>query len=331
MNNNRVEQNPAFKNLFLFFEVLGIVLFVICTYLNEVVVGILFWCLFGGISLLVLISYHTCWITYDERGFVRSNFIGIRKTYSWSDVTGLGKFENQVMFEVNNCKMIRLNETWINKDEFVSAIRKYGRNVRRIEIPVRVYGAMDIVKSYEYGVFRKALIVERKNLGEHDKYKVIHYVLCGGMFIVLVVGSRYFLHPEVLLLCEVIINIIIVIGMILYYTKPQHFTVIEKPRSTLGAKTKNHKIVTLPILCMADVLYNVYYVMILAAYQGSHVVHVNTTVLGFSICILAVLLFFNIIIFKAKSWEYRNYHIGFGDFLFYLIFHYLSFLLFSLV
>lgn len=103
---NRVEQVQFLRWLFRGLLLFGLVLAALAFSFHEPIVALLFLALSGSLSVPMLISYHTCWITYGDTGFTESTFPGIKHRYSYEDVTGLADSGASVEIEVCGKKRI---------------------------------------------------------------------------------------------------------------------------------------------------------------------------------------------------------------------------------
>lgn len=328
-NNGRVEQNPTLKPLFYGALVLGIVSFVLAAYADQLIAGVALFVLFGSLSIPVLISYKTCWINYDTQGFVRSNFLGIKKQYSWDDVTGIGQHGSQVIIEVNNSKKIHLNETWLNRQCLVREIEKRCKNIKSIQVSVSSYNVQDIKASYKHGVLKNAVIVASKDLSEHKKYKIFHQIICGMMIFV---GCGMFigmLPPSISFIALLTTHILVIISTVLYYKKPEHFTMREKARYDQVGEVKNHKLATAPYMYVGGAALNTCFALLVRDDLAYHTPYLEQVI--FLVVCLMVIFVLNLLFFKRKSWEYQNYKVGLVSFIFFFVFYILSFFIFYLI
>ena len=81
--------------------------------------------LFGGAMLIcdgMMLAYLNCVISYDHRGFIAGNLLGIRKAYAYEDVLGLRTGKDVWVYCKNH--RILLDEIAIGKEQFVDAIDK---------------------------------------------------------------------------------------------------------------------------------------------------------------------------------------------------------------
>lgn len=327
----RLEQNPAYKPIFYVGLGFGIVLALLACFAGkEYVAGLCFLLLFGGLSVPVLISYRTCWIEYDLMGFTRSTFFGKQTHYTWGDVTGLGEFGNQVIIEVHSKKRIHLNETWLNRELLVMAIKQHNSRVKKIKVPVTAYTTpADFQESYENGVLNKALVVRREHLPAHKKYKVLHYFVCTVLVIDFVIPFFISVAPALGVILLGIVHLLVIVFTILYYKKPEHFTVREKPSYQWVRDVKNHKLITLPWTYIGGAMGNLcVFIMIhdfLLEQNNYPIMRI------FWLAFLVVVYVVHVLIFRKKSWEYQNYRIGLVSYCFWYGFYIASCLPLTLV
>lgn len=322
----RLEQNPVYKPIFYVALGFGIVMCLLACFVGkEFWAGLFFLLLFGGLSIPVLISYRTCWIEYDLMGFTRSNFIGKQTYYTWGDVTGLGVFGNQVIIEVHNKKRIHLNETWMNRQLLADAIERHNSQVKKINVPVTAYTSpADFQESYKSGVLNKALVVRREHLAMHRKYKALHYVVCTILALVCVGLFLLRVGPALGVIMVGSTHLLVIIFTIVYYKKPEHFTVREKPSYQWVREVKNHKLFTLPWTYVGGTFANAcFYLTIYRFLEEQN----NYPIMRiFWLVFFAVMYVVHVLIFRKKSWEYQNYRIGLVSYCFWYAFYIASFL-----
>lgn len=315
----RVEQVPFLRGIFRGVAIFGLVLALLALFVgHEPVVAVLLLLVSGGLSVPMLISYHTCWITYDDSGFTQSGFFGTKHRYSYEDVTGLAKTDTRVEIEVCGNKRITLEETWINRQGLARAIVK-NRSKRPPKIKPSVTGMSEgeIEASYQNGVLKKALLVPEK--GEYRsrllRFKCIHYGIC-TLSCVLAACSFLFLSLvgmgcTAALLCVAFPSELLVLAaVVLYFRYPDYFTAREKPSACDLDKSsrKYHKLCTLAPVSTLSMCSSV--VLLLdcaksAADGVNYPLSVGTAIAA------AVLLFGTMmVLFRRFSWEYRTFRIG---------------------
>lgn len=327
-DSGRVEQVSTLKWLFRIGLFLGIAFGALATFAGrEPFIGLFFVLFFGGLTVPCLISYHTCWIAYDEDGFTRSNFFGRKCRYRYQDVTGLGEEASNVVIKLKDGKEILLNYSWKNRDVFVEKIKQScgEDNLKKLQVHITDFSPSDYKKSYESGVLKKALLVPENWECQqmYRKMKIVHTLLCVVLGICLYLMFAAFqdtipeeLHTRILTAWG-ISYLCLIAALVLYFRLPDYFTIREKPANGCE-KVKNHKLSTQVWAAGAVMFCNLGMMCllledndILQAYGFCNGNVLPAVIIGFAcIGVYALLLY----LFKRYSWEYREYKIGFVSF-----------------
>lgn len=323
---HRVEQVPFLKLFFRGIALMGLIIAVLSLFVwHEPIASLIFLLLFGGLSVPVLISYHTCWISYDDYGFTISNFGGVKHHYSYEDVTGIA--DNAVSVEIEVCgkKRISLNEIWVNRYGLVRAICK-NRSKKPPKIVRSVLGMSltDIVDSYKNGVLKQALLVSEKNESRMSLFKGIHYFIC-TFSVILMLFCFFSMNDKnisMTFFCAVLLNNILMLSAILlYFRYPEYFTVREKPESCHLDKNcrKYHKLCTQAWVSLLSFFSNALFWASSISVMQKH--SSNWLLTAISIAFPLILFIVMIVVFRRFSWEYREFRVGFVSFTFWQLFY----------
>ena len=147
----RVEKGQVY--LPRFFAILGAVCSavllipaIICAFLDEelwVVIGLFLFALFCASPL---IGYINCRIFYDDEGFVAKNIFGIKRRFTYDQVTGIKENLHEKFIYLGK-KRVMVDEFYIGGREFVSFAKKKYRTLNNGQsIPRIVKDKYDIFK-----------------------------------------------------------------------------------------------------------------------------------------------------------------------------------------
>lgn len=314
---HRVEQVPIFQRFLRCFAAAGLILSGVALFVSHEIMAALLLLLFcEGLSVPVLISYHTCWITYDESGFTHSTFWGRKYQYSYEDVTGLVCSGSRVEIEVCGQKRIQMDETWINRQDFAHFIRKH-RSQKPPKLAPSVVGMSmaEISDSYQKGVLRQALLVcSKEDQARFPRFKILHYGICSLSLLLTIIcfltiseSSQMFLGY---LLLIGFINLLWVAALALYFRYPMYFTMREIPCDIDFDRSirANHKRSTFVAASVCSLLPNILF-LILCTHSIPDALH---PVLWAALAgVLALIVFIALLhLFRCYSWEYRHYKVG---------------------
>ncbi len=322
----RMQPAPIYRGLFRAAAVLGLALAAgVCFIGHEPIIALLVLVLFGGISVPMLISYHTRWISFDDVGFTWNSFWGIRHRYSYEEVTGLANTGLCVELEVCGKKHIRLDETWVSRQDLVDAICKNRSTVPPKMNPSVVGMSLpDIARSYEDGILKDALLVSEENECRSSlfQYKCIHYAICACSVVLTAFavmtytavtkgesGSAQFFGAVL------VNNLLMFAALVLYFRYPEYFTAREKPMSKKPSvrldkeRLKYHKLSTMAPVSGLNFFSNAFFLLVSVRNTTSG----NHTPFSPEIAIVAAALLFGLLIaaFHKWSWEYRTYKVGY--------------------
>ncbi|MBQ7500059.1 MAG: hypothetical protein IJT91_04105 [Clostridia bacterium] len=82
--------------------------------------------IFGCLSFLgaaLVLGYINCVITYDDYSFTSKSFFGVKRTYNYSEVTGIKGGDRDVKIYVGG-HVVRVDEIAEGRDEFLTAVRR---------------------------------------------------------------------------------------------------------------------------------------------------------------------------------------------------------------
>ncbi len=120
-----------------FFAVLGVIcsiLFLIPTlitaFLNESVWLTLIFFAFSLLSATLIIAFINCRITYDEDSFVVKNFFGIKRRYTYDQITAIRKEMRDVCFYIGKRK-VNVDGFMVGGNEFVAFAKKRYRSLHQ--------------------------------------------------------------------------------------------------------------------------------------------------------------------------------------------------------
>lgn len=324
-DSGRVEQAPIYKVFAWISLIIGLATAIPCIFLaHEIAIGIFLLLLFSGLSVPVLISYVTCWITFNEEGFTRSTFFGRRYRYRYWDVVGMGVDASVISIEMNDGKRINLNSSWVNRRIFLKKVIDNcdGKHLKRIQPSVTDFSPSDFAVSYDSGVLGKALLVPKRKecQANYRKMKRIHIVIaivvCACILCMFPAMRGGFTWREKMIFVTpwVICHLCLIVSMVLYYRYPDYFTIREKPEDGCE-RVKNHKLSTQVWAVASCIFCNMEGMCLLL---GENAVFTDdsfhTTYICGAIAIGAVctaIYIWIIRFFKMHSWEYRNYRLGY--------------------
>ena len=132
----KVVRPPMF---FLIVGVLGAVGFLVPVFIT-VIKGEKSWVpigfsVFSAIAVSIVIVYLNCRIVYDDEGFTVGNFFGIKKRYSYADVTGIEARQNEERIYIGE-KVIAVDGCFHDVIEFVECVcQQYKKRHGGREIP----------------------------------------------------------------------------------------------------------------------------------------------------------------------------------------------------
>lgn len=315
-DSGRVQQVPFLKWFFRGSLLLGLVLAAVALALHQPMASLLLFLLFGGLAIPPLISFHTCWIAYDETGFTVSGYFGTKRRYRYEDVTGLSESSTTVELEVNGKKRISLGETWLGRHDLARMIRRQSP-VKLPKLPFSVLGMSqdDILASYQNGIFRKALVVPKEYRDRLKRVKWLHYSLC-TLSLLLSVFS--FLSSPVsnsaAFGLALLNGFLMLLVTALYFLFPQYFTAREKPGEGPLEKEcrRSHKLCTMGPISLFSLFSGFSVLACPAMAQGPE--NVSLTPVWFSILGVALLFTALVALFRRLSWEYRTYRLGLVSF-----------------
>ncbi len=315
---NRVEQ--ARWGLFVFVPsaLIGLAsLLYVGFILKEWASALVLFGLFGGLGILPLFSYITCYYEFDELGFIRSNFFGIKKYYYYSEITAFSLIGANIYLELNGTKKIVINDTWSNKEPFLERIMNaIPDNTPEVKV---LFGSDPLTNRaiLEATDVKKAVMVDTKDQAAFKKVKTIYRCILWplyGLGVVLLLSLTNDIFEEVFeqimivgIVYTLVINIVAVISLIMYYTKPQYFTMRE---NNTKSEIEYYKIALVPFSFMMASFTN-YIVGLFAGFVNGYLAAI------ISIALMVLYL----IIFRKYSWEYKNYKVGYYSAIFFGLFY----------
>lgn len=99
---------------------------VICVVLKEALWVILGFMLFVFLGLSLVVAHINCRITYNDEGFTVKSFWGIKRTYSYSDITAICGHKEDVKLFIGKHK-VNIDTLAAGKYEFISFAKKQYR------------------------------------------------------------------------------------------------------------------------------------------------------------------------------------------------------------
>lgn len=79
--------------------------------------------LFSLLGLSLIMAYFHCRITYDEEGFYARNFLGVRRHYTYDQVTGIRKNTHETFLYVGK-RRIMVDTFAIGGEKFIKTVKK---------------------------------------------------------------------------------------------------------------------------------------------------------------------------------------------------------------
>ena len=128
---------------------------------------------FALLSAILIIAFLNCRISYDEEGFVTKNFFGIKRKYTYSQVTSIRETPQQKYIDVGK-RSVELDIICVGTDEFIAVVeQKYSLLHGGQSIPQR--------EKAKYDLFDGNVVNAEQKLGM--------YICIGIMLIVAVVAA----------------------------------------------------------------------------------------------------------------------------------------------
>ncbi len=90
---------------------------------DESMIGAIVCLALSSLGVLCIMGYFHCRITYDEAGFTHQNIIGIKKRYSYHQITGLSGRSQDKHLHIGRRKIL-LDTIAIGRDEFLAFAKK---------------------------------------------------------------------------------------------------------------------------------------------------------------------------------------------------------------
>ncbi len=148
---------------------------------QPIAVPILF-IVFALVSAALVIAYVNCRISYDEEGFVIKNFFGIKKSYTYSQVTSVRETKHDKYIDIGK-RSVTLETVYVGTDEFIAVVKqKYSLLHGGQSIPQR--------KKAKYDLFDGNVVNAEQHLAV---YIVVSVVMIG----ILIFGVLYtFFWPK---------------------------------------------------------------------------------------------------------------------------------------
>ncbi len=280
--------------------------------------GLVLFLLFFALSVPGLLIQYNNRLTYDKEGFVWRNWFRRSRRYSYEEVTGVYSTPLRVVVELNGKKQLDLDHAWINREDFLRAVKRY-RSTKPPKLPQPVLGMTEdeITQSYDNGALGKALLVPKTALSHFARAKWAHYsictlsvlctvfaLLCGPAFKEAgpMPGFLSFALPGLLLMA---------VALGLYFRFPHYFTAREQPSlEVLPSKEtrKKHKRCTMVVASLFSVPGCALF--FIAQLGGKS----QFWPLWVAALAAVVMLFVLLLLFRRFSWEYRNFGVGYVSF-----------------
>ena len=90
---------------------------------------------FSAIAVSIVIVYLNCRIVYDDEGFTVGNFFGIKKRYSYADVTGIEARQNEERIYIGD-KVIAVDDCFHDVTQFIACVcQQYKKRHGGREVP----------------------------------------------------------------------------------------------------------------------------------------------------------------------------------------------------
>ncbi len=122
---------------------------------------------FALVSAALVIAYVNCRISYDEEGFVTKNFFGIKRNYTYSQVTSVRETKHDKYIDIGK-RSVTLDALFVGTDEFIAVVKqKYSQLHGGQSIPQR--------KKAKYDLFDGNVV--------NAEQKLAMYILIGLMLI----------------------------------------------------------------------------------------------------------------------------------------------------
>lgn len=326
-NSGQVRQVGVYRNVSLIGMALGAILGGACCFFHQTAIGLFIFSCFALLSVPVFCIQYNCLLTYDEKGFTWRNVMRISHRYSYEEITGLHNSPLRVIVELNNQKRLDFDESWINRQEFAQAIRKYrSRKPPKIEEAVLGMSCSEISESYENGILSKAMIVKEDDRSVFIRFKCIHYCICtlSCLFVCFALLAFPACKQEGLLISLILLVmpclLLMIAALYLYFRYPKYFTAREKPSDIPISKNIKvfHKRCTLAWASLLCLLCSCFF------FLSQMNTDISPWIFLFPAGAAALLLWGMLFLFRRFSWEYRNYRVGYVSFTLWQIFFSLS-------
>ena len=269
-----------------------------------------------GIPVPLLISCRNCWVRYNEEGFTVSNFWGIRRCYTYSDVTARTQGGGNMDFKRSDGTYMRMDGQVNGKAFFTVLCRMTGKETAILHPHPMGMQEAQLKESYASGLLRETMFVNPEQLSSLNIRKNISHIMIriSSVCLLGVYCSRLDL-PGVLIPLGLTL-----LSMGLYYKNPDYYTAREHVgKEWVGELAPLHKCCNMfgPSLC-ALLSSAVYYVHHMDSLYGHGTVYIIgegnpwKTGSSYGICILITVL--QLLVFKKYSREYREYRLGMVSF-----------------
>lgn len=136
--------------------------------------------MFNILSLLgysLIIAYFNCRITYNETNFTAKNFWGVKRTYTYNDITGIDEKSKDVKVYMGK-RIVKIDSFSVGKKEFLCHAKKQYRQLNNGKYIPIVAPKSDILKGN----------IERG--GEHVFLGIMMILIPIGMLVFYAIESR---------------------------------------------------------------------------------------------------------------------------------------------
>jgi len=122
----KVFLSPAILIFGIIMTVIILIPAVICLFIDGYRMLSVFLVIFSLLSFSMVLGYINCRIYYDDDGFVAKNILGIKRKFTYDEVTGI-KVNTHEKYIVAGKRKVMIDEYAIGENEFINFVRrKYG-------------------------------------------------------------------------------------------------------------------------------------------------------------------------------------------------------------
>ncbi len=119
----KVFLSPAILIFGIIMTVIILIPAVVCLFIDGLRWASVFLAVFSLLSFSMIIGFINCRIYYDEDGFVAKNILGIKRKFTYDEVTGL-KENTHEKYIVAGKRKVMIDEYAVGGDEFIDFVRR---------------------------------------------------------------------------------------------------------------------------------------------------------------------------------------------------------------